>query len=94
MPNLVESVTLPVRFSRKVTLNPSNVPANQTSVETFTVTGLKTNWFILVNAPNLETGVKVVSARVSAADTLELTITNFTGAAVNPASQVFYVVAL
>ena len=94
MPNLVDSVSLPVRLSRKVTLNLSNIPAGQTSVETFTVTGLKTRFFILVNAPNLETGVKVVAARVSAADTLELTITNFTGAAVNPASQVFYLVAL
>jgi hypothetical protein len=77
-----------------VTLNPSNIPAGQTSVETFTVTGIRTSMTMHVNGPNLETGVKVVSARASAKDELELTLTNFTGGAVNPASQVFYVVGL
>ena len=94
MPALIPGVTLPVKLNRKVTANLSAIPAGQFSVETVTVTGLKVGDFVLVNAPNLETGVKVISARVSAADTLELTLVNLTSGSVNPASQVFFVVAL
>ena len=93
MPKTVSTAIAP-RFSRRVTLDPSNIPAGQTSVETFTVKGLRTSMCLNVNGPNLETGVKVVSARVSAKDELELTLTNFTGSAVDPASQVFFLVAL
>ena len=94
MPNLVPSVSLPVRLSRKVTLDPANCSSAAHNAQTFTVTGLKTNHFVLVNAPNLETGVKIVAARCTAADTLELTFVNFSGGDVNPASQVFFVIAL
>ena len=93
MPKLA-GTAIETRFSRRLTLDPSNIPGGQTSVETFTVLGLKTSMVVVVNAPNLETGVKVVSSRVSAKDTLELSITNYTGGAVNPAAQVFFVAAL
>jgi len=88
------SISAVPKFSQRVTLNPSNVTAASVSVETFTVTGLTLEMLVVVNAPDLETGVKVVSARVSAANTLELTFQNFTLADVNPASQAFLVVGL
>jgi hypothetical protein len=78
----------------QVTLNPASVPGLGVSVETFTVADLVTEDFVLVQAPNLETGVKLISARVTAADTLELTFQNFTGSAVNPASQLFHLIVL
>ena len=82
------------KFSDTATLNPANIPAGQTSVETFTVTGLKTNNITLVEAPSLETGVSLISARCSANDTLELVFWNYSGGAVNPASQDFLVVQI
>lgn len=93
MPTLVRTAIVP-RMSRKITLNPSSIDNGVVATETFTVAGLRTNMFVLVSAPNLETGVKVVAARCSAANTLELTFWNFSGGTVNPASQVFFLVAL
>lgn len=83
------------KFSQSVTLNPASVPANSVSVETFTVKGLDpTDMLVVVNAPDLEAGVTLISSRISAANTLELSFQNNTAGAINPASQQFYVLGL
>ena len=88
------NVSKSFKDARQITLNPSAVGGSGTSVETFTVAGLLPEDFVLVQAPNLETGVKLIAWRVSAANTLELTFQNFTTASVNPASQLFHLVVL
>jgi len=82
------------KFSQRVTLDPSNVPAASVNVETFTVSGLKTGMIPIVHGPSLETGVTLISSRVTANATLELTFQNNTGSGINPASQVFEVIGL
>lgn len=83
------------KFSQAVTLNPANVPAASVSVETFTIKGLNPGFMIsVVMAPSLEAGVTLVSSRISAVNTLELTFRNNTAAAINPASQTFFVEGL
>jgi hypothetical protein len=82
-------------FQRKVTLDASSVPAGNVQRETFTVNGLKSGLGpVVVNKPTFEAGIEVVAARVSAANTLELTFWNYSGGAVNPASQDYDVVQL
>lgn len=75
------------------TINPASI-ATATSVEqTFTVTGLTTADKVVVIKPTCTTGVGIVNARVSAADTLALTFMNATAGAVDPASEVYTVLA-
>ncbi len=81
------------QYMRDVTLNPASIDAATVSSETFTVAGLATDMVVTVNAPNIEAGLFVIHANVSAANTLKLAIWNTTGAPVNPASQVFKVIA-
>jgi len=82
------------KFSQKVTLNPANVPAASVNVETFTVNGLRVGMVPIVHAPSLEAGVTLISSRITAANTLELTFQNNTGGGINPASQAFEVLGL
>jgi len=82
------------KFAQAVTLDPSSVPANAVATETFTVKGLRTFMLPLVSAPALEAGLTLIQSRITAADTLELTFQNNTGAAINAASQSFQVMGL
>jgi len=71
----------------KATLNPEEISANTTEELTFTVAGLKTTDRVWVSKPSHTTGVGVVNARVSAADTLAITFMNTTGSGVDPAEE-------
>ena len=82
------------KFVQKVALNPSNVPAGGVIVETFTVNGLRAGMIPVVHAPSLEAGVTLISSRITAANTLELTFQNNTGGDINPASQNFEILGL
>lgn len=79
---------------RTVSLDVPSIAANTVSAETFTVTGLKTEHFVLVKKQTSDTGLVLLDSRVSATDTLELIFWNTTGAPINPAAQDFYLVAL
>jgi hypothetical protein len=78
-------------LSGTYTIDATSVAANSLATETFTITGAKTSQCVVVQAPALEAGLVLVSARVSAADTVEIALFNVTGAAVNAASQVMNV---
>lgn len=83
------------KFVQTATLNPSSITANSRATETFTVNGLRLNQMVpIVHAPSLETGLTLVNSRITADDTLELTIDNNTGSAINPASQSFEIICL
>jgi hypothetical protein len=94
-------ITVPAspRYDESLTLDPSSIPAFANQTESFTVAddanlaGLTTDMKPLVKAPSLESGLFIIGARVSAADTLEIDFQNFTGSPVDPASQTFEVTA-
>lgn len=69
------------------TLNPASVPANSTSEQTFTVTGLTTTDIVTVNKPTHTSGLGIVNARVSATDTLAITFINITGSPIDPPEE-------
>lgn len=81
-------------LKRVVTLDVSSVPANSVQEESFTFLGLKPDFFVVAKKPTLDTGLLLVDAQCRTKDVLLLTFENFTGEAINPASQDFYVVAL
>lgn len=97
---LPDTVQMPVGNTWKVgvftlTLGPTSVPTISTKSFTFlTGIGLLTTDFVAVaSTPTaLGTGVGIANARVSAADTLELTLINATAAAVTPATNGSYTV--
>lgn len=75
---------------RQVTIDPTSIAAFSTSVETFTPTGfgdVDNDSQIRVDAPSIETGVRIIASRMTAKGTIELTLENFTNAPVDPASQ-------
>lgn len=77
-----------------VTFDPASVSANTTSEQTVTVTGLGATDIVYVNKPTHTPGLGIVGARVSAADTLAITLGNFTALAIDASSENYYVVAI
>ena len=77
-----------------VSINPTSVGANTTSEQTFTVVGLKTTDVVVVNKPSHQTGLGIVGARVSAANTLAITFMNTTGAGIDPSSETYTILAI
>lgn len=68
----------------------ANVTATNTTQEsTVTVPGVRLGDFVMVNKPSHSTGIGIVNARVSAADTVAITYGNFTAAGVNPAAETY-----
>jgi hypothetical protein len=72
------------------TLNPASVAANTTAEQTFTVPGLRVGDLVWVNTPpvgtgagQLNAGLGVCGARVSASDTLALRFNNNTAGALD-----------
>lgn len=76
-------------------LSPVAVAANTTAEQTFTVTGLATSDKVIVNKPTAQAGLGIVGMRVSAANTLALTFSNNTVAAITPtAAETYQIVAI
>jgi len=72
-----------------ITLDVASVAANTSAEQTFTVEGLDSDMFVMVNKSDLDAGIVIGNARVSASDTLALTFGNSTAGAVDPASEVY-----
>lgn len=75
-------------------IDPTTVGANTTSAQTFTVAGLSVYDIVTVNKPTHTAGLGIVNARVSAADTLEITFMNTTGVGIDPPSETYSVVSV
>lgn len=70
------------------TVDLASVAANTSAEQTVTVTGVTTSDVVLnVVKPTAEAGIGIVNARISAANTVALTIMNATGSAVDAASE-------
>lgn len=79
----------PVMQNIQVALTPVSVAANTTAEQTFTVNGLLAGTAVEVNKPSLTTGIALVGARVSAANTLALNFANTTAAAIVPPAETY-----
>lgn len=75
-----------------VTVDLGSVATITTEEETFTVTGVEVGDFVAVSKPSLEAGIGICSARVSAKDTVAVTVVNPTAGAVDAASEASYLV--
>lgn len=77
-------------------INPASVAAATCAEQTFTVAGLTTADKVIVNGPAnvASTGIGIVNARVSAADTLALTFVNPTAGALDAAAGTYSVIAI
>lgn len=77
------------------TFDPASVAATTTAEQTVTVTGLLASDVVLcVNKPTHTTNFGVVNARVSAANTLALTLINPNASAADPGSETWGVVVM
>lgn len=76
------------------TINLSAIGATSYSTQTFTVEGLNTNDIVVVNPPVLTAGLYLLSYRVSATDTISLTLYNSTGGSIDEASAMFKIVSI
>jgi hypothetical protein len=72
-----------------ITLDVASVAANTSAEQTFTVPGLSTDMVVFLNKSDLDAGLVVGNARVSAADTLAVTFGNLTASPIDPASEVY-----
>jgi len=75
-----------------VTLSPSQVSANTTAEQTFTVPGLQTTDMVSVQKPTAQAGLGIVGARVSAPNTLAITFVNVTESGITPTASQTYIV--
>lgn len=69
------------------TVNLGSVAANTSEEETATVTGVRVGDFVSVNKSDLDAGLAICNARVSAANTVTLTVMNTTGNAIDADSE-------
>lgn len=84
-----------------VSINPASVAANITAEQTFTVPGLQVGDMVWVNTPAVGTGAEqmnaglgVCGARVSAADTLALRFNNNTAGALDAGTATYTVLVM
>jgi len=72
-----------------LTLNPASLGDNAQGEYTVTVTGAKAGDLIFVNAEDLDVGLAVVGAKVTATDTITIYINNESGGAVDGANLTY-----
>lgn len=81
-----QSVTYVLQGS--VTVDPANLAANSSAETELTISGAAVGDMIIFNVPaSLEAGLAFSGARVSAADTVQLRLSNVTGSGVDGASR-------
>lgn len=78
----------------QVSIDLANTPTITTAVTSVTVAGLRVGDFVAVNKPSHSTGLGIANARVSAADTLEITTVNPTAGGINPSAETYTVVVI
>lgn len=71
------------------TLDPAAINANAQSEHTLSFDGLTTSDLVFINPKQLTSGLRVVGARVTAADVLGVTLANETTGSVNGSSVTY-----
>jgi len=80
-------------YIREVTIDPASIAATTVVDQTFTVSGLRTDMFVVVAMASLEANVTFCNAHVSANNTLKIRFRNRTAGAIDPASQTAKIIA-
>ena len=71
-------------------LTPSQVGANTSSAQSFTVRGLLTNDMVDIVSNSAQTaGIGIANTRITANDTLEITFMNSTGSGATPVAGIY-----
>lgn len=77
------------------TQSPTSVAINTAAEQALTVTGVATGQLVIVNKPTAQAGLIVGTARVSASNTIQITLGNDTAAVITPtASETYLVTAI
>jgi hypothetical protein len=77
-----------------VTFNPASVAANTTAEQAMTVTGAQVGDLVFVRKPTLSAGLGIAGARVSAADTVQVTFVNATASPIDAGSETYLVLVV
>ena len=78
----------------QVSVDLGSIAATSYDTASVTMAGVTTNDGIIVNPPALTAGLYFISARVSAADTIELLFYNSTGGAIDEAAANYIFIAI
>jgi hypothetical protein len=71
-----------------IAVDPASISATSSAETAVTITGAATGDIVIMNPPaSLETGLAYSGARVSAADTVQVRLTNVTGSGVDGSSR-------
>lgn len=76
-------------FAMTLVFNPASVATVTTAEQTVTVNGLLPGDFVILQKPTNTAGFGIVNARVSAANTLAVTVVNPTAGSVDAASETY-----
>jgi hypothetical protein len=71
----------------QATVDLGSVAANTTELEDATLTGVKVGDIVIAIKPTLEAGLAIVQCYVDEADSLKITVGNFTGSPIDEASE-------
>ena len=82
------------KFAKVVSLDVANIVTVTSADQTFTVTGLTTDMYIIAFCPTLTADVSFCNVHCSAKDTLKIRFRNFTGGDINPAAMDWYIIGL
>ena len=74
------------------TQSPTSVAPNTAAEQALTVTGVATGQLVIVNKPTAQAGLALAPARVSAANTIQVTFANDTAATITPTASETYIV--
>lgn len=86
--------TIPASLQLSATLSPAAVAAATVVEQTFTgITGLSPGMIVQVNKPTTQAGLGVLTARVTANNTLAITFINPTAAVITPTASEVYIVS-
>jgi hypothetical protein len=81
-------------FAMTASINVGSVAINTVAEQTFTIPGLLPGDFVILQKPSLSAGLGVLTARVSAANTLAVQFVNATGGAIDPAAETYQLLVI
>lgn len=76
------------------TLSPAAVAPNTSAEQDFTINGLLSGDYVMVNKPTAQAGLVVGNARVKSANTLSIVFGNLTATSITPTASETYLVHL
>lgn len=94
VPLQMQTGNLQLDMLLQLTISPASVAAATVAEQSFTLTGLIVGDQVTVSKPTFQAGLAVVSARVTAANTIAIAFINPTASPIVPTASEVYTVAL